>query len=614
MSIPLFIELHSEVRRLLVAGSELAVGDFRLKKLQPQIKKAGESVPVFARVADALEKTIEPGSEKGAEKLLELANIVNAILYTQGQTGIEGELCDVKSTGLALSTTIPYRKLKPAIEALTTKGSGRLEIIRAAFRDGILKDLRLINPLISALEDNYSEISDLAFHALEEYGIQIVPVLKDSVDLTGGKGEGRKVNLISKLAGKAEKGFYMEALEKGSLEVKVSAITALKDLPECEAVLIELSHDKKKDIREASLMSLAHLGTEAAAKRIFEVFNGKDRSIAAIPVKICRSKDTTRLLLDEAEKALEVLLASEKGFSLLGKKAVPPTDEQIQSYATILDCMEGKKEAEVLAFLKKCLEHSKHLHQFKVNRAYGERYENTLARMAANNVIIFETPEAFELLETFHGKFDNCLLSYSFEAAIRVKNSAYVFDHYSRYLKANRKSFEFQEILRVMEEYIDFNEKYRLTELYSSRPENQLPMGANKDNVQWDARWLKLLTDLDELELVCRLVRKSDSKYADYLLGKLETHKLFNDVRLKDIIRGLLQIEYPDISNVIIKVLDFNFKKTGYFLGYYFNDFARVLQFLPAECAKDLESFAVNYNNEAAATLLEVAQSIKNKK
>jgi len=89
MSIPLLIETQSEVKRLLIAGSGLATRDFRLKKLLPQMKKAGESVPVFARVADAMEKVIEPETnDQVSEKLLELSNIVNAILYTQGQTGI----------------------------------------------------------------------------------------------------------------------------------------------------------------------------------------------------------------------------------------------------------------------------------------------------------------------------------------------------------------------------------------------------------------------------------------------------------------------------------------------------------------------------------------------
>lgn len=53
MSIALILELHNELRRIIIAGSEMAVGDFRLKRILPQMRKSGESVPVFAKVADA---------------------------------------------------------------------------------------------------------------------------------------------------------------------------------------------------------------------------------------------------------------------------------------------------------------------------------------------------------------------------------------------------------------------------------------------------------------------------------------------------------------------------------------------------------------------------------
>ncbi|MDD2402885.1 MAG: HEAT repeat domain-containing protein, partial [Clostridia bacterium] len=59
MSIPLLIEIQSEVRRLLIAGSELAIEDFRLKKLLLPVKKAGKSIPIFSKVADSLEKVFD---------------------------------------------------------------------------------------------------------------------------------------------------------------------------------------------------------------------------------------------------------------------------------------------------------------------------------------------------------------------------------------------------------------------------------------------------------------------------------------------------------------------------------------------------------------------------
>ena len=51
MSIPVLTQVYDEVRRLSIAGSVVAAGDFRLKKLIPPLEAAGQKAPVFA--ADA---------------------------------------------------------------------------------------------------------------------------------------------------------------------------------------------------------------------------------------------------------------------------------------------------------------------------------------------------------------------------------------------------------------------------------------------------------------------------------------------------------------------------------------------------------------------------------
>ena len=53
MSIPVLIDCFTEVRRLAIAGSHLAVDDFRLKRLVDPLKATGKKAPVFAKVAEA---------------------------------------------------------------------------------------------------------------------------------------------------------------------------------------------------------------------------------------------------------------------------------------------------------------------------------------------------------------------------------------------------------------------------------------------------------------------------------------------------------------------------------------------------------------------------------
>src|SRR5437763_10094897 len=98
MSIPVLIQTYDEARRLAIAGSVVAAGDFRLKKLVPPLEQAGAKAPVFAKVADAVKKVVDGNGTDSAAALLELTTLVNAILYTQGETGAAGTIEPIETT------------------------------------------------------------------------------------------------------------------------------------------------------------------------------------------------------------------------------------------------------------------------------------------------------------------------------------------------------------------------------------------------------------------------------------------------------------------------------------------------------------------------------------
>src|SRR6266478_9658274 len=179
MSIALIQESAKEVRRMAIAGSPLAVGDFRMKKLIAPLEQAGAKVPVFAQVAKAISDLVNGTEANSATRLLALSTLLNAILYTQGQTSAEGNFGELETLATNCSSTrTSARALKPLIAALTNAGGGRFEIIKAACDRGAFNDLRLIGPAILALGDNYPEMADLvAEKILPGYGPGIVPRL-----------------------------------------------------------------------------------------------------------------------------------------------------------------------------------------------------------------------------------------------------------------------------------------------------------------------------------------------------------------------------------------------------------------------------------------------------
>src|SRR5712664_672063 len=130
MSLALIQESAKEVRRLSIAGSNLAVGDFRLKKLVPPLEQAGAKVPVFAQVAKAISDLVNGKEADSAANLLCLSTLINAILYTQGQSGAEGDHRELESFAAhSSSTRTTARELKPLVEALTSTGGGRFETV-----------------------------------------------------------------------------------------------------------------------------------------------------------------------------------------------------------------------------------------------------------------------------------------------------------------------------------------------------------------------------------------------------------------------------------------------------------------------------------------------------
>src|SRR5213078_26824 len=104
MSIAVLNQVYDEARRLAVAGSVVARGDFRLKKLLPPLEQAGAKVPVFARIAEAAKAVVDGPEDSSAANLLELTSLVTAVLYTQGETGMAGDLQPIETINLGGET------------------------------------------------------------------------------------------------------------------------------------------------------------------------------------------------------------------------------------------------------------------------------------------------------------------------------------------------------------------------------------------------------------------------------------------------------------------------------------------------------------------------------
>jgi len=126
MSIAILTQVYDEMRRLSIAGSVVASGDFRFKKLVPPLEQSGAKVPVFAKVAEAIKAVVDGNEKTSPQALLELTTLVNAILYTRGETGAAGPLDPIETTDLGAPTAQASARVLIAHAAclLALSGSG----------------------------------------------------------------------------------------------------------------------------------------------------------------------------------------------------------------------------------------------------------------------------------------------------------------------------------------------------------------------------------------------------------------------------------------------------------------------------------------------------------
>lgn len=243
MSIAILNQVYDETRRLTIAGSSLAVGDFRMKKLIDPLKKSGQKAPVFAKIADQIEQLVDGTEKDSPQALLDLSSLVLAVLYTQGATGVKGKATAIDSLDVGISTTqVSSRVLKPVLEALSTTGSGRLEAVREAYDRGAFSDLRLVNPAINAMDDVYPELADfMADNVLPKFGPAIVPMIKDRIDIKGRAGHVRRLKLLYQLDPKLARPIVEQAFENGSKEMKIAALGCLGDSKDDLPHLMDLS-------------------------------------------------------------------------------------------------------------------------------------------------------------------------------------------------------------------------------------------------------------------------------------------------------------------------------------------------------------------------------------
>ena len=254
---PLY-DVKARLEQAAIAGTGLLGEDFRLQRAAESLKPLAAASPVFGKIDGGLRALLSAPAEERAGLLLDLLALVDAVAYTQGKTGMAGEL-EPLPTGGGTFQQISYGQLSPLLTALTTTGGGRLEIIQSAWEDHpeFFTDYRVLPAVVDGLGDSYSEIAELNAKILKQAGPASLPLLKEGFDPAGNRAMARRVEVISALEGAGATPWLREVLPQAKKDVRAAVLTALGKDAKNLSLLLELAQTEKGANRDAVLKALA---------------------------------------------------------------------------------------------------------------------------------------------------------------------------------------------------------------------------------------------------------------------------------------------------------------------------------------------------------------------
>ncbi|WP_165226491.1 HEAT repeat domain-containing protein [Aquisphaera insulae] len=540
MSIPALVQAYDEVRRLAIAGSMVAPGDFRLKKLVPPLEQAGTRAPVFAKVAEAVSRLVESKEQTSSAALLDLATLINSILYTQGETGLEGEISPLPTTEVGRPhSQASARTLKPLQEALTSRGEGRYEIIRDGINRGAFQDFRLLTPALAAIDDSYGELADLvADRVLPLYGAAILPDLEAGFDPKGRGGHVRRLLLMHQIDPGAARPHVLRSLEEGSQELRVAAIGCLGDSPDDLSFLLEQAKARAKDVRTAALKALGRSGADEAARTLCDAIRSDALALAVEPVRQSRRPAVTDFLLDEAELEFKALLEGKE-------KDAKKLDKRNERMILLLRCLEGREDARSERILLAMFGDLDRLAGVNGTPSGKDVIERLMPVMAAG------PPRVQAALIDAHATLPPEGIGPALKAARQTRTPAEVFAMFSPYLTArvNEKKRQLDPAWRKRETVVaEF-----ILPLRSRRPEGfQAP-----DPATIDPRWLDLAVEIGRDDLVYAIATPGHAGAREFLTKRFREKfgKAAKQFELAEVLDAMIRCKHPEATDSMIELI-----------------------------------------------------------
>lgn len=262
---PMTIERLRKSLLILSAQMGLSCGAER-GKIKDEIRalqKWGANVPSLARVLPVLERFANAADDEAPRALLETHAVLRSLRAALLTSGVDGPLVPLpRSAGWTTDLTIA--ELLPVAQGLVSPSTKLYNAVKTAVERGRTNDLRLVSPLLSALDGSYG---DLAAHGLRSIGPRILKDVRLSFRADG-KGAAPRLRILCGLDKRLGLDLCRELLETGSQHARIQAVKSLAEVaPHKEvirvatALLVGRSNAK---LRLAAVEVLGDLGAAGA--------------------------------------------------------------------------------------------------------------------------------------------------------------------------------------------------------------------------------------------------------------------------------------------------------------------------------------------------------------
>ena len=404
-------DLKSELRRLMIAGGELASGDARLKKLNSTLSEMAKSAPVLKKLSEQTAALTEPSNKERIKNLMEEAVLLNAVLYTQAKTGKIGGLLPLKTHSTINIMDVTHRMAKELTRSLTTTGSGRYEVVKQAVEDGWAFDTRFMPLFAADLDDKYAELAELIRKILPKFGPEVAPYILKDLDISlGTEANVRRVGVLGDvLSDEKSKELFINIYNDGDKKLKEAVIPALATYPEYRPVIDEAFKAKTSGVRTKAAEALARIGDEKALEMLTEGVASKNYSAVISGMMNVDRPELAQIIIDDLEKC------KDKPDNVYYEKVQLLTNFQHAGGTTVfilckiaLDNMAKEKNGggavwQVGSYFNKML----HINPKDTMDWFADNYGNTiLTEYIARNIFAkaLDTYKPEEFYEKFHNK------------------------------------------------------------------------------------------------------------------------------------------------------------------------------------------------------------------